>query len=115
MLNPMPKAAQKTLNPKTAFREGKNVTPTAPEPPHCRVRIGSAKRGSSHPDQATDRQHNWERKGRRIGSGSGQESGEESAAKRTGIRARIGGFIPPRNRERKRPTKPAAKGKTFRP
>jgi hypothetical protein len=24
----MPKAAQKNLNPKTTFREGKNVTPT---------------------------------------------------------------------------------------
>jgi len=33
-------ARLKTLNPATALREGKNVTPHLPESPHCTVQIG---------------------------------------------------------------------------
>ncbi len=59
--------------------------------------IRTEKRRQSHPDQPTDRQLNWERKRRLIGSGSERESGEESGAKATGIAVRIGGSFPPQS------------------
>jgi hypothetical protein len=40
---PDAEGSAKTLNPKTTFREGKNVTPTVPDSPHYRAGIETGK------------------------------------------------------------------------
>jgi hypothetical protein len=41
MRKPDAEGSAKNLNPKTTFREGKNVTPAVPDSPHSRSGIGT--------------------------------------------------------------------------